>query len=343
MPGSFRLKYSQMDSKIVQRFHDGILTEAARRYGVEPGKVRLLDGFESFMYELERSDGTFILRIGHSLRRTPDLVRGEVDWINYLAAGGVGVARAILSQAGNLVELISDGQGGEFICTGFVRASGATVTRDQLTDHFYRNYGRLLGRMHALAKKYALPNPAWKRPEWDDPLNLSIEDRLPGGESGILERYLPLKAHLVGLPRERDGYGMIHQDAHPGNFFVDNDLRITLFDFDDCCYGHFIYDIAMALFYTSMWGKDTSEFTNHFMPAFLEGYREENRLEPAWLAELPNFLKLREIDLYAQIRFSYGDKPLDPWPARYMLDRKEKIEAGRPYIEYEWGRLRDSL
>jgi len=332
-----------MDPKIAQRFHDGILAEAAKRYGVEPGQLRLLDGFESFMYEFERSDDAFILRIGHNLRRTSDLVRGEVDWINYLAAGGVGAARAILSQAGNLVEQIDDGQGGKFICTGFVRASGATVTRDQLINRFFRNYGRLLGRMHALAKKYVLPNPAWKRPEWDDPLNLCVEDWLPGSETTILDLYLPLKVHLVSLPRDRDGYGMIHQDAHPGNFFVDKNLRITLFDFDDCIYGHFIYDIAMVLFYTSMWSKDKSEFTTHFMSALLEGYREENHLDPAWLAELPNFLKLREIDLYAQIRFSYGDKPLDPWSARYMQGRKEQIEAGKPYIEYEWGRLKDYL
>ena len=51
---------------------------------------------------------------------------------------------------------------------------------------------------------------------------------------------------------------MIHQDAHLGNLFVDDNYTLTLFDFDDCVYGHFIYDIAMVLFYSAGWGRMTS-------------------------------------------------------------------------------------
>ncbi len=55
---------------------------------------------------------------------------------------------------------------------------------------------------------------------------------------------------------------MIHQDAHTGNLFVDDDYTMTLFDFDDCVYGHFIYDIAMVLFYIAGWGgEDIPGFT----------------------------------------------------------------------------------
>jgi amicoumacin kinase len=68
------------------------------RYNIPSDKIELLDGFESFIYRFQRPDGQFILRIGHSSRRSPDLIRGEVDWINYLAAGGALVARAILSE-----------------------------------------------------------------------------------------------------------------------------------------------------------------------------------------------------------------------------------------------------
>ncbi len=116
-----------MDPKIAGRFNDTILQSAMQFYEILAGKISLLDGFESFIYEFERPDGQFILRIGHSQRRSPDLIRGEVDWINYLAAAGVTVAKAILSKNGNLVERIEDGQGDEFLCTAFVRAPGAEV------------------------------------------------------------------------------------------------------------------------------------------------------------------------------------------------------------------------
>ncbi|OGO67799.1 MAG: hypothetical protein A2Z49_00430 [Chloroflexi bacterium RBG_19FT_COMBO_56_12] len=327
-----------MDPKIASRFNDNILQTAMRCYNILSDQVELLDGFESFIYKFRRPDGQFILRIGHSDRRSPDLIRGEVDWINYLAAGGATVARAILSENGNLVEPVEDGQGGEFLCTAFVHAPGAEIHRDQINDRLYRNYGRLIGRMHALAKTYRISNPAWKRYAWDSTENNTAERQMPAKEVLAMEKYRSVLAHLRSLPRDTDGYGMIHQDAHPGNFFVDDEYCITLFDFDDCVYGHFIYDIAMVLFYTSIGEPDPAEYTERFMPVFLSGYREENRLNPAWLPELPHFMKLREIDLFAAIHFSFadGDNPDHPWAARYMKGRREKIEGNTPFITFDW-------
>jgi Ser/Thr protein kinase RdoA (MazF antagonist) len=328
-----------MDPNIAARFNDNILQAAIQRYAIADGDIHLLDGYESFMYEFTRPDGAFILRFGHSQRRTPNLIHGEVDWINYLAAGGATVAQAILSQAGNLVEPVEDGQGGQFLCTAFVKAPGGAVRREQINERLFFKYGQLLGRMHALAKDYIPSNPAWKRPAWNNPIFLYVDRMLPARYTRVLEKYPPLKEHLFALPQDSDGYGMIHQDAHPGNFFVDEDYTITLFDFDDCVYGHFIYDIAMVLFYTCMWEKDPAEFTARFMPVFLSGYRQENRLPAHWLKELPYFLKLREIDLFAMILFNDGENPEHPWSARYMQGRRERIEQGTPVIDFEWENL----
>src|SRR5690606_35905389 len=98
--------------------------EAARRYGVAPAAVRILNSFESFIFEFARPDGDFILRIGHSHRRNQTLIEGETEWINYLVAGGVSAAQAILSQHGNLVEPIPDGHGQDFLAVAFVKAAG---------------------------------------------------------------------------------------------------------------------------------------------------------------------------------------------------------------------------
>jgi Ser/Thr protein kinase RdoA (MazF antagonist) len=334
-----------MDPKIAARFNDGILGSAMSYYNIANDQIELLDGFESFIYKFQRPDGKFILRIGHSDRRSPDLIHGEVDWINYLADGGASVAKAILSENGNLVEEVEDGQGAKFLCTAFVHAPGGPVRREQINEKLYRNYGRLLGRIHALSKTYQVSNPAWKRYAWDDPENNTADRQLPAKEGPALERYRAVEAHLRGLPRDPEGYGMIHQDAHPGNFFVDDDYCITLFDFDDCVYGHFIYDIAMVLFYTSIGEPDPVAFTGSFMPVFLSGYREENKLDPAWLPELPYFMKLREIDLFAVILFSFadGENPDHPWSRRYMQGRRARIEGDVPFIDFDWPSLAQYL
>lgn len=327
-----------MDPKIAELFNDNILTAARQHYGIATDKIQLLDGFESFIYEFERPDGQFILRIGHSSRRSKNLIRGEVDWINYLAAGGAGVARAVLSGNENLVEPVDDCHGGQFLCTAFIKARGQEPKREQRNERFFISYGRLLGRMHALAKNYVVSKPAWKRYAWDDPENNTPDRQLPETEILIRQKYRTVFNHLQTLPREATGYGMIHQDAHPGNLFVDEDYNITLFDFDDCVYGHFIYDIAMVLFYAAD-EKEPTGFTARFAPVFLSGYREENRLDPVWLKELPHFLKLREIDLFAAILFTMGENPEHPWCARYMKDRREKIANDVPFIAYDWESL----
>jgi Ser/Thr protein kinase RdoA (MazF antagonist) len=333
-----------VDPKIAALINEDILAAARQRYDIAPDRLKLLDGFESFIYEFSRTDGDYVLRLGHSSRRSPDLIRGEVDWINYLSDGGVTVARAVLSTAGNLVEPLDDGHGGQFLCTAFIKARGGIARKEQSNDRLFLNYGRLLGRMHALAKTYIPANPAWKRYAWDSPENNTPDRQLSRDEKLIREKYRALLARLRPLPREPDGYGMIHQDAHLGNLFVDENYTLTLFDFDDCVYGHFIYDIAMVLFYTSMWEeKDVSGFTGRFMPVFLQGYREHNRLDPAWLKELPHFLKLREIDLFAAILFAYGAQPEDEWCAGYLEGRRERIEADVPYIDFDWESLAEHL
>jgi Ser/Thr protein kinase RdoA (MazF antagonist) len=268
------------------------------------------------------------LRIGHSLRRSADLVRGEVDWINYLAEGGAGVARAVESKQGRLVETIDDGLGGHFLVTAFVKASGQTLSSDGWTEPFMERYGRLLGRMHALAKSYGPADPARRRPKWDDPIMLEVEKWLPDSDGAILEHYRELLATLDALPKGPESYGLIHQDAHAGNFFVDDAGRITLFDFDDCCYSWFAYDIALVLFYAVTNRADAADFAGRFLPPFLRGYSKENHIDAEWLPTIPHFLKLREIDLYAVIHRSFDVENLkDPWVAAFMENRR-----GRPAL-----------
>jgi amicoumacin kinase len=328
-----------MESAIKERYTPAILAKAMRRYDIADGHIRLLDGFESFMYEFERDERAYILRIGHSLRRSIDLIRGEVDWLNYLADGGVSVARAVTTPDGELVGLIDDGVGEQFLVTAFVKAAGKPPSEEVWDAPLFEDYGRAIGRMHALTQHYQLPNPAWRRPEWDDPSMLFAEDWLADDETAARAQYRQLIAYLKALPIDPTSYGLIHQDAHGGNFFVDEQGNLTFFDFDDCVYSWLANDIAIVLFYAVLWQDHAPEFTGHFMKHFLRGYREENQLDPRWLREIPFFLKLREIDLYTQIRRQFENYEDDPWCAHYMQGRKERINQGMPYINFDFGSL----
>ena len=97
-----------MEQTIRERFNEEILAEVRRRYSLASDALSSMDGFESFIYAFAKDGGHYILRIGHSRRRSPDMIRGEVDWLTYLAAGGAGVAQAVVSANGELVEMVPD-------------------------------------------------------------------------------------------------------------------------------------------------------------------------------------------------------------------------------------------
>ena len=329
-----------MERRIKERFNDDILQSAMQRYAIAPGHIRLLDGFESFMFEFERGAQEYILRLAHSLRRSESLILGEADWINYLVAGGVSAAQVVPSDRGRLVESIDDARGGNFLATAFARAPGRPPRQVGWTPDLYETYGRLLGRMHALTQHYQVTDPAWRRPEWDDPLMLDAERNLPASQALAIERHRQVVEHVQSLSRDPASYGLIHFDAHAGNLLVDQSGAITLFDFDDCLYGWFAYDLAIVLFYMVTHVDDAPSVAGKFLPPFLRGYRRENRLDPAWLHEIPWFLKLREIDLYGVIHRSFDVDNIDnPWCARYMQDRKRRIEEDLPYLDFDFDAL----
>lgn len=333
-----------MDKQLKDKFNDAILQEAMRRYDITADQIRPLRGFENFIFEFPRGGEDYILRITHTMHRSVLMICSEVDWINYLAAGGASVASAILSPAGNLVEQIDDGEGGFFLATAFVKAAGKPPWETGWTPERYETYGRLIGRLHTLTKQYEPADPTWKRGDSEEQIALEVEGLMPASEAVALQKYKVLVDHVRTLPKERDSYGLIHYDAHEANVFMAEDGTITLFDFDDMGYNWFIGDIAMIVFYKVSDVEEPIAHTLEFMPHFLRGYSQENRLDPTWLKEIPTFLKLREILLYAVFHHSFDPHDSNnPWVAGFMDGRKAKIEQDIPYIDFDFESLAPHL
>lgn len=322
-----------MDKHSRDLYNDSILQEALNRFNSQLESVVTLDGFENFIYEIDVQGQARILRIAHSLHRTSRMIEGEIDWINYLADHGVRAARALPSRFNRLVEVLPAADGSHFTAVTFEKAPGKPPRRADWSNGLPQKLGQLLGRMNALAKTYQVPDPSIRRPDIFDDLNGFAARYLPPCEEVVIQKYDELLAYLRALPTTPDVYGLVHQDAHGGNFFVQDD-EITLFDFDDTLYGWYAYDIAMAFMYVlplHCTQKD-KEFGRQFLDEFLSGYRLENPVENSWLAQIPHFLKLREMDLYIAIHRSMDLNNLDPWCADFMRGRKENIENDIPYF-----------
>lgn len=152
----------------------------------------------------------------------------------------------------------------------------------------------------------------------------------------VITKWNLLLEKLRTFPKGRDEYGLTHQDLHRGNFFVDENGRITIFDFDDSQYFWFANDIAMTLFYFvphNCIKKEDIHNARGFLVNFMKGYRRENDIDAGWLSEIPTFLSLREMVLYIAIHRSMDKDGLNPWCSSYMAGRREKILRNIPYVD----------
>lgn len=321
-----------------QLFNDTILVEALRRFGLEKRHITPLDGFESFVFAVkETPHKEFILRITHSLHRTENEIRAEIEWINYLVAGGVPAATTLPSLKGDMVEVIALEESC-FMAVLFEKLPGHHPGSDEKDGSTYELLGEILGRMHRLTKGFYFSDAALSRRDWECEIT-EVSAHLPASDTVILDTLQELLLKLSTLPQNRESYGLIHTDAHWGNLFL-HEGGIQIFDFDDSAYMWFINDIAIVLFYGLMDRyKDYSEeqHIQMILSNLLKGYRKENQISREWIERIPLFLKLREIDLYMVIHRSCDVENLeDPWCKSYMQGRRERIAQRIPYVSFDF-------
>ncbi|NJD58076.1 MAG: hypothetical protein FIA98_01600 [Anaerolineae bacterium] len=326
-----------------------ILYTASQLFGVKMDALKLFAGSEgcaNLVYEYEHEGQPSILRISFRPDRTADQIRAELHFVDYLAEHGVRVSRPIPSQNGRLLETIQV-RGMPLHIASFVRGKGMRVPdnhyryrEDVPIEEYFQNWGWVLGQMHALAKDYQPINEQEKRPEWFE-INRSrlvIETQVSERFPVVCDRIQSLLKEIRSLPRDRNSYGLIHGDFNDGNFIVDYDNGdMTVFDFDDCGYFWFIYELASAweggigrIMFSGL--EERKTFMDHYMEQIMNGYACKNELSVEWMARLPMFVQLIQVEelLYY---IQYIDDPNEKMQKR--LSYKIKcIENDLPYMGF---------
>lgn len=140
------------------------------------------------MYELKKDGESFILKITHTIRRSPDYILGEMEWLHHLAKGGLSVAKPIASLNGRDIEQVDDGQGGSFLLRVYEKAPGHKVEEADWNDELFYALGQYTGRMHKLTKSYQLSDPRYKRQEWDEEEQLKLRKYVPTDQTLVFEQ-----------------------------------------------------------------------------------------------------------------------------------------------------------
>ncbi len=253
-----------------------------------------------------------------------DLVQldAELDWMNHLEKLGVKLAKPIPAKSGKFVESL----GGKFFVSAFQEAEGVSIEEPgDFTQTRMENWGRLMGQMHAATKSYVKPRTIGKRPQWDEERNYNIVKNMVNRGDGLYNRFQELDKWLKGLTKGPDEYGLIHADFHHGNFYVGEHDAITAFDFDDCHFQWFAYDIAVPVFFLvySMKKKGSPLGWSDFSDSFWKGYSSANTLLPIWIESLPKFLTYRTFVMHYWCVANMRNAELDEKARAWMKDAIE--------------------
>ena len=258
----------------------------------------------------------FVLRISATGDRRENDYLAEAEFVRYLAENGASVADVIPSANGKLVEVI-DGDCADSGATGvgsvapvflslFEYAKGMLLAENAyryregapLSEYFF-NTGKALGKIHALSKKFE-PVTAHHRPDYFDKYNIEYINQL------IPNKYSELKSAIAkrleafrALPTNTKSYGLVHFDFSDGNYHIDMDTgAITVFDFDNCLYCWYMFDLANLWLHNEGWCRHEANPGKRFklmqqcFDLQLQGYKTETEVPDELLDKLLLFIDM---------------------------------------------------
>ncbi|WP_082651285.1 phosphotransferase enzyme family protein [Paenibacillus etheri] len=284
-----------------------LLTVVSELFGLEGWVIRQIpphEGGRNVVYTCEKEGANAkILRIAFLPDRSREDFLGEVEYIRYLFEHGGTVADVVSSKKGNLLEEITHNNRTFFVCL-FEKAKGKMLVENHyryrdgapITEYYY-NCGKVLGKLHQISKGYT---PTHRRYSFFDKFNAEYIDKLiPDSLSLTKEKMVQILNTLKGLDMNQETFGMIHFDYNDGNYSIDfNTGQITVYDFDNSCFGWYMYDLASLWTHGVGWTQSEPDagkrrkFMDDYFETVLAGYRFETKLEDSMLDRLPLFIQV---------------------------------------------------
>ena len=284
-----------------------MLTEIRKLFNLEKYEMKEVESHEGgrnwiFLCENE-GKYRFAIRISLTGDRREEEYLAETEFVHYLAANGGAVTDVFPSVNGKLVEqTVYDGR--KAFISRFAYAKGMLISDNgyryregaPLSEYFY-NTGKTLGKIHQLAKDYV---PLHKRADYFDKYNMEYLNELISDKYKELKKAIAKRLETFALfSKESDVYGLVHFDYSDGNYHIDMETgNITVFDFDNCMYCWYMFDLANLWTHGVGWfqfEKDKEKRRagmQDYFATVIEGYRSENNLSEDMLEKLPLFIDM---------------------------------------------------
>jgi Ser/Thr protein kinase RdoA (MazF antagonist) len=254
---------------------------------------------------LKKPDSYYILRIYRPKKQDLATINSELIWLNWLRQeANLEVSEPTLAKNGNLV-VSAEAVGvpeprycavfrwlpGKFLGTGL------NAKAIQLVGTFFAN-------LHLHSQQFT-PASGFARPCFDEdglfglpPFSLFLETKSLVSQNDLLileSAAKKIREKLKILEKKTESFGLIHGDLNFGNCKF-HQGKIQVFDFDDCGWGYYIYDLAVTLYYL----QNRPDILN-LRQALLESYQQNRSLSEEYLSCIDALIAARRLQLFRDL------------------------------------------
>lgn len=240
--------------------------------------------------------GRYVMRV-HMDYHSDEALRSELQWLSALRRDfDAPVPEPVPALDGNLVTEITLPEVGLTRKCSLLRWLGGRFVSKCLRQSHVRQWGRLMARFHEHASGWQLPKGFTRRHrDWPGLYGEGASFEFPPDElwDAIPKRFREpfekvtrqVKRVMRQLGKDTETYGLIHADLaiHTNILFRGGQARAI--DFDDSSFGHWIYDLAIALAQLP-----TSMQSDWIRDVLLDGYSEVRILPQVQLKHLDLFI-----------------------------------------------------
>lgn len=319
--------------------------KALESYAVPVASVTPLSQKYNKTFRITAQNGEqYMLRICHPRRTSVEVVRSELLWLVAVRQeANLNVPEPILNKVAQYVTVVPNPDVPRlYLCTLFHWINGRFLYRTLTPSHLFQ-VGELTARLHQHTIHWERPAGFTRRrvdnlnplhQEQDDDFDEMVATQAiqavatvstPQDGKVVAAVIQKVWAVLQALGEGPDTFGLIHSDLHQRNYLFHNG-QVGAIDFDDCGYGHWLYDLAVTLYCL----KDHPHFAV-LRKAFLTGYRRNRPLSNEQEERLETFMALRALqDLLWMLE--ERDQPAfrDQWQVQML----NQLRAIREFVNY---------
>ena len=294
-----------------------IAKRALENYGLERAELKFMSYSGNGLYRVivppsgkltfPVPPGRYALRLHQPGYMNLEYIRSELEWLSALCNSGIEVPKPVRNADGGWLTTVAMDYDvpRHRNCTLLSWVEGRFLEKGLRPKHFI-SLGEVTGKMHEQSMRWKKPK-GFKRPHWDweglfgdgfdygfaaQDAREAIPKKHQQSFNDILER---VEEASRQLGKRKHTYGLIHADL--GNTVYHAGLARP-FDFDDCGFGYWVFDLGVVLAHYML---DSEGVSPRMRDALVEGYQKTSVLPESNLECLDLFIAAR----LAQLMFFY--------------------------------------